>query len=268
MPIANPSEEDNSKLSNNSNHYNPSKNCNLSNNSNNSNNSNPLQFLSNKTPIPYMKTKLGKEFKIGLSVIIALVLLFFGIDYLKGINIFRPANFYEVYYKDVAGLEVSAPVTINGFKVGQVREVSIDYANPGRVKVVMALNKDLKLREGTVASLGSTLLSGAYIILTPSSEGAQLPVGSQLKGVESTDLMASLTNEMMPKVNSILPKIDSLLYNLNTLVADPALTASIRRLDGITANIYTATGSLNTTMMGVNQQLPLILRNFGRAGVD
>lgn len=214
-----------------------------------------------------MKKKFGKEFAIGLSVIIALVILFVGIDYLKGINIFRPANFYEVYYDDVEGLEVSAPVQINGFKVGQVREVSIDYANPGKVKVTLALNKNLKLRQGTVASLGSTLLSGAYIILEPSKTGNILEVGSELTPKSSSDLMATLTNEMMPKVNSILPKVDSLLYNLNALVADPALSASIQRFDGITANVYSATKGLDATMVTVNRQVPAILYNARTATV-
>ncbi len=214
-----------------------------------------------------MKKKFGKEFAIGLSVIIALVLLFFGIDYLKGINIFRPTNFYEVYYDDVAGLEVSAPVQINGFKVGQVREVSIDYANPGKVKVVLALDKNLRLRQGSVAALGSTLLSGAYIILEPSKSGNYLEVGSQLTAKESSDLMATLTNEMLPKVNGILPKVDSLLYNLNILVTDPAIYASINRLDGITGNVYDATKGFGTTMNTINRQLPIILNNTGRATV-
>lgn len=215
-----------------------------------------------------MKNKFGKEFIIGLSVIVAVTVLIFGIDYLKGINLFRPANFYEVYYEDVAGLEVSAPVTVNGFKVGQVREVSIDYNNPNKIKVVLALNKELKLRQGTTASLGSTLLSGAYIVLCPSETGEYLPVGSELKGLESNDLMATLSNEMMPKVNSILPKVDSLLYNLNVLVSDPALAASINRLDGITGNVYSATGRLDATMAGINQQLPFILRNASRSSVQ
>lgn len=219
-----------------------------------------------------MKKKLGKEFVIGLSVIIAIVVLFFGIDYLKGINLFRPANFYEVYYDDVAGLEVSAPVTINGFKVGQVREVSIDYANPGKVKVTLALNKNLKLREGTVASLGSTLLSGAYIILEPSQQGSVLEIGSVIQGRESSDLMAKLTEELMPKVNGILPKVDTLLYNINALVANPYIPSALQRIDGITDNVYVATsnlkGQLATTMGTVNSKLPYILDNAGRASVE
>lgn len=214
-----------------------------------------------------MKKKFGKEFAIGLSVIIALVILFVGIDYLKGINIFRPTNFYEVYYDNVEGLEVSAPVQINGYKVGQVREVSIDYQNPGKVKVLLALNKELRLREGTVAALGSTLLSGAYIILEPSSSGKFLEVGSELKPKASEDLMTRLSNEMLPKVNGILPKVDSLLYNLNVLVTDPAIAASIHRFDGITSNVYNVTKGFNTTMGTINRQLPVILRNAGRATV-
>lgn len=215
-----------------------------------------------------MKKIFGKEFVIGLSVIIAIVVLFFGIDYLKGINLFRPANFYEVYYSDVAGLEVSAPVTVNGYKVGQVREVSIDYDNPGKVKVLLALDKNLKLRQGTVAALGSTLLSGAYIVLEPSHEGDFLKVGSELEAREGSDLMASVANDLMPKVNGILPKVDSLLYNLNVLVADPALLASVQRLDGITSNIYGVTNGLNATMGSVNHSLPYILNNAGKASVS
>lgn len=204
---------------------------------------------------------------IGLSVIVAIAVLFFGIDYLKGINLFQPTNYYEVYYNDVAGLEVSAPVTVNGFKVGQVREVSIDYENPGKVKVVLALDKNLKLRQGTEAMLGSTLLSGAYIILRPSHEGDFLKVGSELTPREGSDLMATVSNELMPKVNGILPKVDSLLYNLNTIVGDPALLASVRRLDGITANIYGVTEGLDATMGSVNRQVPLILNNAGKATI-
>lgn len=214
-----------------------------------------------------MKKKLGKEFVIGLSVIVALVVLFVGIDYLKGINIFRPTNFYEVYYENVAGLEVSAPVTINGYKVGQVRDVSIDYSNPGKVKVTLALNKNLKLRQGTVASLGSSLLSGAFVILEPSKEGEFLKVGSELTPRESKDLMASLTDELMPKIGGMLPKIDSLLMNLNAVVGDPALLASVQRLDGITANVYSATSGLNTTMGAVNRHVPVILGNASKATV-
>ena len=70
--------------------------------------------------------KYNKEFIIGLCVIIAGLVLFFGIDYLKGINLLNPTHFYYAEATDVSGLEKSAPVTVNGFKVGQVRSIKYD----------------------------------------------------------------------------------------------------------------------------------------------
>ena len=83
-----------------------------------------------------MKKIFSKELMIGLSVIVAIAILVIGIEYLKGVNLFKPANFYYATYNDVAGLETAAPVTLNGYKVGQVREISYDYSNPGHIKVL------------------------------------------------------------------------------------------------------------------------------------
>lgn len=204
-----------------------------------------------------MKKVMNKEFAIGLSIIIAIVILFFGIDYLKGINLFSPANFYVVDYDNVAGLERSAPVTINGFKVGQVRDISFDYAHPGKVKVTLALNNDLRIPEDSRAQLASTLLSGAYVDLRIGSSTKMLEKGGSIIPLEGGDLMSEVQSKVMPAVETILPRIDSLLYNLNTLVADPALAQSIGRLDGITGNLLQTTAGLNGT---INTQLPAIMR--------
>lgn len=205
-----------------------------------------------------MKKLISKEFIIGISVIAAILVLVFGIDYLKGINLFSPANFYYAEYENVQGLETAAPVTINGYKVGQVREIQFDYANPGKVRVLLALNKDLKLPVDSKAELASTLLSGAYVNIRMGSSKKMLEKGSNVPTMVVPDMMASISNDVMPAVNSILPKIDSLLYNLNTLVADPALLASIQRLDGITGNVYAATDGLKTTL---RSDIPIIMRN-------
>lgn len=205
-----------------------------------------------------MKKLISKEFIIGISVIAAILVLVFGIDYLKGINLFSPANFYYAEYENVQGLETAAPVTINGYKVGQVREIQFDYANPGKVRVLLALNKDLKLPVDSKAELASTLLSGAYVNIRMGSSTKMLEKGSNVPTMVVPDMMASISNDLMPAVNSILPKIDSLLYNLNTLVADPALLASIQRLDGITGNVYAATDGLKNTL---KSDIPIIMRN-------
>lgn len=214
-----------------------------------------------------MKKIFNKEFKIGLSIIVAALILIFGIEYLKGINLFNPANFYYCEYDNVNDLSISAPVTVNGYKVGQVREISFDYAKPGKVKVLLAVNKNLHLPEDSEAKLASTLLSGAYIEIKLGKSSTLLERGASLKATEGTDLMSSLSNDLMPAVYSVIPKIDSLLTSLNTLVSDPALSTSINRLDGITSNVFEVTAGLKTT---VNKDVPLVMRNVNSIthGID
>lgn len=205
-----------------------------------------------------MKKIFSKEFIIGLSVIIAALVLFFGIEFLKGINLFRPANYYYAYYSNVDGLAVASPVQVNGYKVGQVREIIYDYADPGKIKVMLAMDKKLSIPADSYAEMGQTMLSGAYINLKIGKSAKKLAVGEEIPSGASRGLMESLSNEVMPAISQIMPKIDSLLSNLNTLVADPALLQSIQRLDGITANVLGVTEGLNNTM---SRDVPLVVRD-------
>lgn len=205
-----------------------------------------------------MKKIFNKEFIIGICVIAAIVILIFGIDYLKGINLFSPANFYYASYDNVAGLEISSPVTVDGYKVGQVREIQFDYENPGKIKVLLALNKNLRIPVDSKATMGSTLMSGNFIAIKLGKSAEKIPVGGDIESIETSDLMSSLSEDIMPAINQILPRVDSLLYNLNKLAGDPALISSIQRLDGITGNVLNATDGLNST---INKDLPIVMRN-------
>lgn len=218
-----------------------------------------------------MKKIFNKEFKIGVFVILAILILIFGIDYLKGINLFNPANFYYANYENVQGLEVASPVTCNGYKIGQVREISFDYANPGKVKVQLALNKDVKIPENSKALISSTLLSGAYIDLKMGDSKKMLPIGGEIQPASTPDLMATVSNDIMPAVNEMLPKIDAIMTNLDAvtsnlavLSSDPALGTSIKRLNGITGNINSMTENFNSISYGLKGQVPTIMNNVGR----
>ncbi|MBO5445054.1 MAG: MCE family protein [Muribaculaceae bacterium] len=205
-----------------------------------------------------MKKLINKEFVIGISVIGAIVILIMGIEFLKGINLFRPANYYLAYYDNVDELTVSSPILIDGFKVGQVREVNFNYERPGKIEVVMALDKKLHLPEGTIAEIGTTMLSGARIELTLGKGPGMLPVGGEVAVGSKAGLMSSLQDGLMPAVTNVIPKVDSLLLNLNRLVANPALTASIDNLDDITLNLLATSKGLNSTM---NRDVPRIASN-------
>lgn len=202
--------------------------------------------------------KYRKEFVIGISVIVAGLILFFGIDYLKGINLLNPTNYYYVECDDVSGLDLSAPVTINGYKVGQVRNISYDYEKGGKIKVLLAVNDKLRLPEGSYAEKASTLISGDYVNIHLGNGKGTIPSGGVIPINVSKGMMDAISQDVMPAINTILPRVDSLLLNLNNLVADPALAGSIQRLDGITGNVLTLTQGLNAT---ANNDVPRIMRN-------
>lgn len=205
-----------------------------------------------------MKKSFKKEFIIGLSVIVALVILFVGIDYLKGINLFKPANFYYAEYDNVAGLELAAPVTVDGYKVGQVREINYNFEKPGKIKVLLALNKKLRIPADSYARIESTLMSGAFINISLGKSKEFIPVGGALETAVVPDLMSSLSNDVLPSVAAVIPKIDSLLLAVTTLVSDPALLQTIHRLDGISDNVLLASQGLSSTL---NKDVPLLMRS-------
>ncbi len=195
-----------------------------------------------------MEKVFKRELVIGLCVLAALAILFFGIDFLKGVNVFKPANYYYAVYNNVEGLAVSAPVTINGYKVGLVRQIDYEYDNPGHVRVEMSLDQQLRLPSGTKAVLGSDLLGTAAIALDLTDRKEYQPVGTELEGVNSPGLMTAVGQDLMPAVSRIMPRVDSLISNLNTLTGDPALLASVRRLDAITSQLEATSRSLSVAM--------------------
>lgn len=205
-----------------------------------------------------MKKLLSKEFIIGISVIVAIGILFFGIDYLKGINLFKPANFYVANYSNVAGLEISAPVNIDGFKVGQVREINFNYENPGQIEVIFALNKNLQIPDDSKAVIATSLLNGAYVEIQLGTSKKMLEIGGNIATEMKPDMMASLSDKLLPSVESVVPKVDSLLINLNALVSDPALVNSVKALEGITSHINSASTNLDAVM---GKQVPQLMNN-------
>ncbi|MBQ9077415.1 MAG: MCE family protein [Muribaculaceae bacterium] len=205
-----------------------------------------------------MKKKFSKELIIGFTVLLSLLILFFGIDYLKGINVFKAANYYYVSYTNVSGLTISSPVTANGFKVGLVRDMQYEYDNPGHILVELSLDKALKIPQGTKAILKTDMLGTASIeLIMPDEITAESnhSIGDKIAGEVSTGLMDDVSQNVLP----LATKVDSLLTTVNILVNDPALLNSLQRLDKITANLEASTSQLAKTM----NSMPKIMSDAG-----
>ena len=85
-----------------------------------------------------------KEVKIAITVIVCVTLLIYGIKFLKGVNLLTPANYYNITYTNVSGLAMSAPVNIEGYKVGLVRDITYDV-NTGKINVQIGIDDNIKL---------------------------------------------------------------------------------------------------------------------------
>lgn len=192
--------------------------------------------------------KFSKELIIGLTVVIALLILFFGINYLKGVNLFKASNYYYASYTDVAGLAQSAPVTVNGLKVGLVREIEYEYDNPGHVRVEMSLDRKLRLPEGSTAVLATDMLGTSSIEIHMGHSDKYYEVGAVIPGANAAGLMSSLSGDLMPGITALLPKVDSLLTAITSVVADPAVAQTVGRLDAISANLERSTALLAKSM--------------------
>ena len=191
---------------------------------------------------------MKKEVQIGLIGIIAIALLIFGINYLKGVRMFQPSSYYYVEFTDINGLAISSPVFASGYKIGLVRDIQYNHANPGHVVVEVEVEHGMNIPKGSRGELVTEMLGTVkmnLILNLESKESCQ--VGDTLTGVVNNGLMG-VAEGVMPKVEQLMPKMDSILHSLNQLLAHPALSATLENAEKLTANLNTTTLQLNQLM--------------------
>lgn len=200
-----------------------------------------------------------KNVKIALTVLVGLALLYWGINYLKGVNLFTPANRYFTEVKSTNGLLVAAPITVNGFQVGQVREINYDY-DKNKITIMMAMDKDMKVPEGSTINLVSGLLGSPSLVLNL-GDGPAMKQGSFIPTTDVPGLMDHVSDNVMPMVTEMLPKVDSIMTNVNGLTGDPALVAAITRLDAITRQLQASAQQMTMLMSNLNRSVPGVMTN-------
>lgn len=196
-----------------------------------------------------MKKFFRKEVIIALVVIVSAAMLYWGINYLKGINLLTPTNYYTATYTKINGLTLSAPVTINGFQVGLVTDITYDYENNEGLIVELSLDEKLKLPVGTEAYIVTDML-GTSTVAIELAQGVTeyYSVGAEIPGKLQAGLMDDLSNQILPSVAEMLPKLDSILVNINTVLSNPAINESVTRLNSITYNLERLSSELNTVV--------------------
>lgn len=158
--------------------------------------------------------KIKREYTIALMVVGALVLLYFGMNYLKGLNVLQGRNVYFAVYKDVSGINDASPVLFHGMKVGQVIGTELLPDGSGNVAVSFQINDDrLQLTKDSKAEIySSDLFTRAIQIVL--GTGASAERGDTL----DSDAQASLTESVNQQLDPIKRKAEGMLANIDSVL--------------------------------------------------
>ena len=206
-------------------------------------------------------SKFAKEIQIGVVAIVGIVVLYLGLQFLKGLTMFSSDNKYYVKFDNISGLTASSPIYANGFKVGVVESIAYDFNSQNHIVAVVGLNKEMRLPKESRAEIVSDLLGNIKLelVLGPNPTDLVAPGDTILGGVHAG--VMSMASGVVPQIQAMLPKLDSILTSVNMLLADPALKNSLHHIDDITGNLTKATNELNMLTSSLNQQMPSMLKN-------
>lgn len=215
-----------------------------------------------------MNKVLTPQVKIALVAILGVVILFFGMQFLKGLSIFSDSTSYQLKFNNVSGLSTSTPIFANGFKVGSVKHINYDYATPGEpIMVEAGIDESMRIPEGTTANIVSDLMGNVKVELTLGQSSQMLAENGVINGQINHGALGEVKS-MVPSIQRMLPKLDSILSSVNTLLADPALSGSLHNVNQITSNLTTSTKELNQLLAQVNGNVPSLTSNLNKILVN
>ena len=207
---------------------------------------------------------LTKEVKIALVTIVGVVILFFGMNFLKGLNLFSSTDDYFIEFKDISGLSSSSPIYADGYQVGTVKDVIYDYTNTNPTKVVVAIDKAMRIPEGSSAEIVSDMMGNVKVnLLLANNPRSRIMPGQTIRGDVNNGAMGQLS-AMIPAVEAMLPKLDSILASVNALLADPALAQTLHNVETVTQNLTTSSAELNKLMATMNHGVPTMMTKANR----
>lgn len=202
----------------------------------------------------------SKEVQIALVAIAGIVVLFFGLKFLKGMTLFTTDDNYYAVFDDISGLSVSSPIYANGYRVGVVDNVIYDYGHQKGIVAVLGINKQMQLPKGTTAEISKDLMGNIELdLILGDNPLEKMAVGDTLHGEVSKGALGKAAN-MIPQIEQMLPKLDSILASVNALLADPALTHALHNVDDITANLTSTTQQLHKLSASLNTQVPGLMQ--------
>lgn len=163
---------------------------------------------------------MTKDFKVGLTVFLSLVVLIAGLIWLKGWSFSQKHKVVVAKFDDTIGLLEGDPVFVRGTNVGKVAQIS----NEGEfVSVKIILDEDIVLFTDAIAKIGMLeILAGKKIDVLPGISGIQLPDGGVITGILGADIprMLSQVNDVSDDLKLLIKNLNVTLDGLNKVIAN------------------------------------------------
>ena len=193
--------------------------------------------------------KLSREVKIGVVVVIAIGMLYFGLNYLKGINIFQPTTYFYAQYDRVDGIVPTTPVMINGYQVGHVSEIIFDYTKEAPITLQITVDENLVVPQGTIAEVYDTGLMGDKAIQLKLGKSKELmQPGDTLKTSIQGGLMDAVSTALLEPIEAMMPELDSTLTAVKEIVQSQRIQEIMANTANATNNLQNASARLDSMM--------------------
>lgn len=198
----------------------------------------------------------SKEVKIALVAICGLVILFFGMNFLKGLNLFSTSNTYIISFKDISGLSASSPIYADGYQVGVVKGIQYNYDNAGNISVVAEVDNRLRIPKGSSAEIVSDMLGNVKVnLLLANNPRERVNPGETIQGGINDGALGKV-KDIIPAVMQLVPKLDSILTGVNALLANPALAHSLQNVETMTGDLTVTTRRVNSLLATLEGRVP------------
>jgi phospholipid/cholesterol/gamma-HCH transport system substrate-binding protein len=204
--------------------------------------------------------KIASEVKIGITGVLTVIVIIWGINYLKGVNILSSTYQLIATYDHIDGIEPSANVMLNGFKIGAVDKIIFESEKGIPFTLFMEIDKNYKIRSGSSAEIYSAdLLGSKSIRILQSTQDGYVSDGDTLHSKISGDIISSLLDELSPLLRNLdnaVQTLDSTGASLNKLLNDPGIAQLISNMDQLSGSVkeqFSESGDLNRSLESMRE---------------